>query len=105
MGSWLTYPVVYVFPMIGFSGAGAVLGSSSTASLLPSPSWRRTMLCCLLERCLRQAWRAYCVFRRSVCMAKFSAGIVGTFLAAPVGAGASKARLGAVAVRSQHQHH
>jgi len=24
--SWLTYPVVYVFPMIGFSGAGAVVG-------------------------------------------------------------------------------
>jgi bacteriorhodopsin len=23
--SWLTYPVVYVFPMIGFSGAGAVV--------------------------------------------------------------------------------
>jgi len=24
--SWCTYPVVYVFPMIGFSGAGAVVG-------------------------------------------------------------------------------
>merc|ERR1719440_1317709 len=23
--SWLTYPVVYVFPMIGFTGAGAVV--------------------------------------------------------------------------------
>merc|ERR1711957_680568 len=23
--SWLTYPVVYVFPMLGFSGAGAVV--------------------------------------------------------------------------------
>merc|ERR1712154_20456 len=29
-------------------------------------SWRRTVLCCLLERCLRQAWSACCVFRRSL---------------------------------------
>merc|ERR1711920_32759 len=65
--SWLTYPVVYVFPMMGFSGARAVvaiqvgycvsdiiskcgLGSSSTASLLPSPSWRSTVLCCRRDR-------------------------------------------------------
>merc|ERR1711983_677524 len=25
VASWLTYPVVYIFPMLGFSGAGAVV--------------------------------------------------------------------------------
>merc|ERR1711907_498918 len=24
--SWCTYPVVYIFPMLGFSGAGAIVG-------------------------------------------------------------------------------
>merc|ERR1712079_557915 len=38
------------------SSPSVVLGSSSTASLLLSPSWRRTVL----ERWLRQAWRVAC---------------------------------------------
>merc|ERR1712157_195236 len=61
--SWLTYPVVYIFPMLGFKGAQAVvniqvdiasrtsspsaeLGSSSTASLPPSPPLRSRSSCC-----------------------------------------------------------
>merc|ERR1739848_774212 len=59
--SWLTYPVVYVLPMLGFSGAQAVVGiqcgycvsdiiskcgvaSSFTASPRPSPLWRQRAL-------------------------------------------------------------
>merc|ERR1712146_829249 len=37
--SWLTYPVVYIFPMIGFGGSHAVVPSRwATASPTSSPS-------------------------------------------------------------------
>merc|ERR1712118_140106 len=64
--SWLTYPVVYVFPMLGLSGLApwlpssaaialptsspsAVSASSSTALPRPSPRSRRSQPCCHSE--------------------------------------------------------
>merc|ERR1712227_525458 len=49
--SWCTYPVVYLFPMLGINAAHAVMGiqigySSSTRSLMQS---RAKRLCCLSE--------------------------------------------------------
>merc|ERR1712157_486325 len=61
--SWLTYPVVYIFPMLGFKGAQAVVNiqvgycvsdviskcglvSSSTASLPPNPPSTSRSSCC-----------------------------------------------------------